>query len=229
MESGRKSPGRWRAVNTFSFACITGKLAILHKSASRRGIIFNDMNEWMDERPWTLFLEVKSNFSARLSRTLLQRFDTDWLVCLVSISLKWKWSERKIKLRPYKNSHHCRRTTFFCAVSPFGLISPGTTWFINKHKTISWLNYQQESPRRWRGKARIWGCPQFITLHPVGSLESLSSEFHVFECVTQSIWNGSWSWWMSGVTLKTIRSAESLKNNFLNHLFREIDGKDTAW
>lgn len=78
--------------------------------------------------------------------------------------------------------------TFFCVVSPFGLISPGTAWFINKHKTISWLNYQQESPRRWRGRASIWGCPQFIT--PLSlRFESLSSDFHVVSDTVNMKWH----------------------------------------
>lgn len=115
----------------------------------------------------------------------------------------------------YCNSHHCRRMTFYCVVSPFGLISPGTAWFINKHKTISWLNYQQESPRRCRGRASIWGCPQFITPLSVWGL----SHSHLISMlwVTRSIWNGIWSWWMCGVTFKT---TNRMRNSLLFfHLF----------
>lgn len=129
------------------------------------------------------------------------------------------------ELQDCNNSHHGRRTTFFCVVSPFGLISPGTAWFINKHKTISRLNYQQESPRRWRGRVSIRGCPQFITPLPVWSL----SRSHLISMLwaTPSIWNGIWSWSMSRVTLKTTNGMRGCCHFFMSFFSKSYPRRHT--
>lgn len=258
MECKTKYPERLSAVITFSFACITWKWATLQICEQRR--MYHLYNEEAEVVCGTLntecSLKVKSNFSVILSSSLLLCCDTDWLVCLVWVFLSGNGERGKYyaQLHHGNNSHHRQRTTFFCVLSPFGLISPGTARFINKHKTISWLNYQQESPRRWRGRASIRGCPQFITPVSVWSLSCshLISMLISMLWVTRSIWNGIWAWWMSRVTLKTTnrrrrhcyfivlffsesyprRHTGSWKKNailLMNYHVEEINQKDAAW
>lgn len=149
---------------------------IHHKFLSRCGIIFCDINAWMRVLQYG-FEKVKSRFSAKLSRPLCVCYDTDWLVCLVRGF--WRGNGARGKY----NRNTARRVITWgvrpsFSLSPFGLISPGTAWFINKHKTISWLNYQQKLPRRWREKSQNRRVPSIHNSALALKFESLSSEFH---------------------------------------------------
>lgn len=149
---------------------------IHHKCVSRCGIIFNDMNAWMRVLQHC-FVKVKSKFSATLSRSLSVCYDTDWLACLVWVFWSGNGARGKYNRNTVRRVISSGVQPSFL-LSPFGLISPGTAWFINKHKTISWLNYQQESPRRWRGKSQNRRVPSIHKSAPALKFESLSSEFH---------------------------------------------------
>lgn len=94
--------------------------------------------------------------------------------------------ESTLRLNHCTDSQHGQHTTFCCALSPFGLISPGTAWFINKHKTISWLNYWQEEAQRLRGRVNIWGYEdafnlEFYMLMSQVSLSNLLSMLWVID------------------------------------------------
>lgn len=172
----------WVLWSPFHSPALQEYYKLLCRSASTRGIIAHVMKtpRWSGDTLNTgCSLKVKSNLRVIPSRSPVPSY-TDWLVCLV-LSFSQGETERRGK---YSTTIAVVTAVITGGEHPsfvlsllFGLISPGTAWFINKHKTISWPNYQQESPGRRRGRARMQGCPQFRTPLCLKS-ESLSSEFH---------------------------------------------------
>lgn len=107
----------------------------------------------------------------------------------------------------FKNCHFWCCATFYCVVS-FWNNPPGTAGFTNKHRKISWLNYQ-ESQEMERMEWMHSNHNSSLSL----KFELLSSDFHVVTCVSLK-WNMSTA--NKGITLKTTNRST------LQHFFPAI-------
>lgn len=137
-------------------------------------------SRWSEDLERWMLLKVKSNFSAILSRSLLLCFDTDWLVCLVSVF----WGENGEREKCAATAKRQQQSSpqaydlLLCCVS-FWI---NLTWDCMVHKQTQ-NNFQTKLPasvgEEMEGKSEYLRVPSIHKSSPSLKFESLSSGFQV--------------------------------------------------